>query len=353
MTAPKGKQVPTQNALESELGSDRVSDTKYERYYKPYFEYLYSLSSDEVVTDIELYDQAGGHFSRSTYREYLKHTIEYDPELELKVAGYVYHVDSFIKQNALKKNITDIGKHLNVVQKACLETYQKSKRQYSERLIHYLRDETETEYSHLLNDSVSLDIVSLLLDSYEQRLADRLPSRVTSMNQSGKNMAGSVNEELFLLALEYAGLTRDVDFEQTSSKTDKGDIRVYCKNSQTTPFRIEAKSSKNRERGEFGVGAVPSPSGLIGFFDDADEIIGAAQKLDNQCRVVYLPPDTLIDISRSDRAVYAMKSQKTGKLFLRANNDYGNDMKYYHENGDLPDKQVGHESKYLTATWGR
>jgi hypothetical protein len=351
MTVLQTQSIPTQDEMEKVLGDDRVSDKKYDRYYKPYFEYLNSLPSGEVATDIELFDHAAGNYSRSTYRKYLKHTIEYCPALELKVAGYVYHVDSFIEQNALKNNITDIGKHINVVQQTCLKTYRESKRRYSERLIHYLRTETETQYSGVLNGTVDSDVVSRLLDTYEELLADRVPEKVTSMNQSGKNMAGSVNEELFLLALESAGLTRDADFEQISSKGDTGDIKVHQQSNGGDPFRIEAKSSKNRERGEFGVGAVDPPSGLIGFFDDADEIVGAAEKLDNECRVVYLPPDTLADIARSDYSVYLMKSQKTGQRFLRANNEYGVDMKHYHEHGALPDKSLGHEGKYLTATW--
>ncbi|ELZ91149.1 hypothetical protein [Haloferax sulfurifontis] len=352
MTVSQTQSIPTQDELEKVLGDDRVSDKKYDRYYKPYFEYLYSLPAGEVATDIELFDHAAGNYSRRTYREYLKHTIEYDPALELKVAGYVYHVDSFIEQNAVKNNITDIGKHINVVQQTCLNTYRESKTRYSERLIHYLRKETETEYSGFLNGMVDSDVVDRLLDTYEELLADRVPEKVTSMNQSGKNMAGSVNEELFLLALESAGLTRGSDFEQISSKGDTGDIKVYQK-SGGNPFRIEAKSSKNRERGEFGVGAVDSPSGLLGFFDDAEEIVGAAGKLDNECRVVYLPPGTLADIARSDHSVYSMTSQKTGQRFLRANNEYGVDMKHYHAHGDLPDKPLGHEGKYLTATWGK
>lgn len=67
---------------------------------------------------------------------------------------------------------------------------------------------------------------------------------------------------------------------------------------------------------------------------------------------MYLPAKTLSEIARTDATVYTMNSQKTGELFLRANNDYGTDMKYYHEHGRLPSKSIGHESKYLTAIWG-
>ena len=344
------KQAPTKSQLDAAIADD-VSPYEYKHYFKPFFDHLYSLNG-EVTTYVELYDQSTAGVSRSRYREFLKKCIEYDPEIELLVVGYVFHVDAFIKQSAAAHNFSDIGTYINRIQQTCLQMYWDSKDEYVEKLINYLRRKTESQYQGQLNSSVSPDVLNDLLNEFESELAVTLPEKITSINQSGKNMAGSVNEELFLLSLESAGLTRDADFEQISSKNDTGDIKVHYKKAGNSTFRIEAKSSKNRERGEFGVGAVQSPSGLIGFFDNADEIITASGKLEKQCQVVYLPSKTLSKIARSDDAVYSMNSQKNGELFLRANNEYGIDMKYYHKHGRLPSKSVGHESKYLTATWG-
>lgn len=347
-----GPDIPSLSELQDELGENNVSETTYERYYEPFFEYLYSLDDEEVATDVELFDQLDVNFSDSTYRKYLKRTIEYDSSLELKIAGYVYNVEGFIEQNAAQHDIDDVGKYINLVQHTCLKTYQELKGRYHERLIRYFRKKTEFAYESELRDGIERSTVTELLDEYESTLAETIPEKITSVNQSGKNMAGQVNETLFQMALESAGLSQDEDFIEISGGDDTGDIQVFSEADTADTFDIEAKSSKNRERGEFGVGSVEDPSGLIGFFDDSSEFLeSAADSLKEQCYVVYLCPDTLAEIARQSWDVYTTTSDNTGKLFFRANNEFGTDMKHYHETGELPDKALGHEEKYLKSTW--
>jgi hypothetical protein len=347
-----GQDIPSLPELQNELGQDNVSKTTYNRYYEPFFEYLYSLNDEEIVTDVELFDQLDVNFGRSTYRKYLKRTIQYDPSLELKVAGYVYNVEGFIEQNAAQHDFDDIGKYINIVQHTCLSTYQELKDRYHERLIHYFRKKAESAYESKLRNDIDRNTVTELLDEYESSLAETIPEKITSVNQSGKNMAGQVNETLFQMALESAGLSQGDDFIEISGGNDTGDIQVFSEADNTNTFDIEAKSSKNRERGEFGVGSVEDPSGLIGFFDDASEFLeSATNSLEEQCHVVYLRPDTLAEIARRNWDVYTTMSDDTGKLFFRANNEFGTDMKYYHKTGELPEKDLGHEGKYLESTW--
>lgn len=347
-----GQVVPTLQELQDVLGEDAVSDTTYDRYYRPYFQYLYSLEEDEVVTDVELFDQANADVSRATYRKYLKLVIEYDSALELKVAGYVYNVERFIEQNADRHDFDDVGKYINIVQDTCLDTYWDLKDRYHERLIHYFRRKVESNYDTELTGNITQSTVTELLDEYENSLAESVPDKITSVNQSGKNMAGQVNEALFHLALESAGLTKGRDFIEISGGDDTGDIQVFTEADGADTFNIEAKSSKNRERGEFGVGSVNEPSGLIGFFDDPSEFIeSAADSLEEECQVVYMRPDTLAKIACRNEDVYTTTSDDTGKLFFRANNEFGTDMRHYHETGELPKKEIGHEGEYLKSTW--
>lgn len=344
--------VPTLSELETALGDD-ISETLYNRYFVPYLEYIYSRSPDAVFIEEELFDQLSVDFSKQTYRNYIREIIRFDQSLERRIVGRVYVVDAFIAQSAKGHGLNDVGKYINIVQWTCLTEYRKSKDEYAHRLIRYLREKVEKSYSSELNDDrVDSDIVVSLLGEYTAELTKVVPPKVTSINQSGKNMSGTVNEALFYLALESTGLVKGTDFIDMSGGADTGDIRVFCQDTSCDAFNVEAKSTGSRERSAFGVSSVDDPSGLIGFFNEPSEMVQQADKLDNGCQVVYLPPYTLAQVAQRDRGVYEMTSSETGELLFRANNEFGSDMKYYHENGELPSKDVGHESLYLRSTWG-
>ena len=344
--------VPTLSELEAALGKD-IGKTLYKRYYVPYLKYIYSRGPSAVFIEEELFDQLSVDYGERTYRDYIQEIIRFDPSLERRIVGRVYVVDAFIAQSAAAHGFSDIGKYINVIQRTCLTEYKESKDRYADRLIWYLREKSEETFSDELDsDRVARDTVDALLDEYTTTLTESVPSKVTSINQSGKNMSGAVNEALFFLALESAGLVKGTDFLDMSGDGDTGDIRVFCQDASCDPFNVEAKSTGSRERSAFGVSSVDDPSGLIGFFNEPSEMVQQADALDDGCQVVYLPPYTLAQMAKKDKAVYEMTSSETGELLFRANNEFGADMEHYHENGALPSKDLCHEASYLGSTWG-
>lgn len=344
--------VPTLSELEAALNED-IGKTLYKRYYVPYLEYIYSRDPNAIFIEEELFDQLSVDYGERTYRDYIQKIIRFDPSLERRIAGRVYDVDAFIDQSAEANGFSDVGMYINVIQRTCLDEYRGSKDRYADRLIWYLREKSEETFSNELDsDEVARNTVDALLNEYTTALTETVPSKVTSINQSGKNMSGAVNEALFSLALESAGLMKGTDFLDMSGGNDTGDIRVFCEDTSYDPFNVEAKSTGSRERSAFGVSSVDDPSGLIGFFNEPSEMVQQADALDDGCQVVYLPPYTLAQVAKKDRAVYEMTSSETGELLFRANNEFGADMEHYHENGKLPSKDLGHEASYLESTWG-
>jgi len=96
--------IPSKSEVENAL-DEQVSDEKYRRYFKPYFEFFATLDPDERISENDVYEQVGVDVKKDTKRKYLKKVFEYQPALGEQVVDQNPSAEAFLER-ALER--TDI-----------------------------------------------------------------------------------------------------------------------------------------------------------------------------------------------------------------------------------------------------
>lgn len=334
--------IPSRDELEDALDK-KIKHALYKDYYSPIFATLLRASPEEKIGIDQIYGAIRRDTEPETKWGYVTDVLDYDPRLAAHIADKTPPADVFIRLATTREGLdrdSIRADTLNRIQKACEQFGEELEQTYVEHRFNHHFEEARA--------AADGDDVDAVKEAFARRNATDFANEIDTFRQSLRSVAGTANEQLFTISLANHGLTEGEDFE-TVTRRGLQDLKVHAGDADT--LNVEIKSLVVRERADAGLSRIDDPTILCGFFNDATEFRRKVERLMEECRATYLPPETIRDIRRmdkedSDSTVYTARSDET--LFLRANNCFPEDMKYYRQHGELPDRSPGHEREYLS-----
>jgi hypothetical protein len=193
-------------------------------------------------------------------------------------------------------------------------------------------------------------VVDCVMEEVARISADEFPRRIESVIQATRSIAGHSNENICVRCLEAGGLTNGVEFSD-----DGDDADLILDGDQYRDLNIEIKSEASRERASRSFSDRLSWV-LFAVFTSGSEVRNRVFEGNEQgpawiksTMAAYVPPRTLklvkdLDSSATDdKSAYKQKNDN-GRLFLRSNEEFVEDMKHFREHGELRDLKPGHEN---------
>ena len=352
--------VPSHSDIKEMFGS---RSSTYENYHKLIFDYLYSLDDDEVVTSDQIIENAINKGEKadkgdSTKSKYIRQVQVYDPSLADKVIDKC-PPGQVLLLKARERTGKDINSQtLNEIQRECTKIGQEAKERYHEYSLDNYRAQTVEETGLEIPDSgmVDVEVFDQLLKEFAFIVADDLPEKITSFDNSITGCGGVANELIGVRVLSEAGLVEGEDFAREGTDGNE-DIAVH-RIDGSDKMEVEVKSNAARERIPRALAEMNPPTALFSFLKTASEVrsqIISGSSLGSpwpeNSAVAYVPPSTIegvkeLDEDKSDdKTIHEL--EKDGKLYLRANNLFAEDMKSFHETGELTDVDADHHSNYV------
>lgn len=352
-----------QRSLKKEIFDDMTALVKtINKFDEPIaFEFLLKHASNQYGYSI---DPSSNNALRK-HKGRLDKLAKYDPTVYLHVVGRIPTAEVWIDLALKRIEAGEVtGANLNQLQQACTALQEDISEEYY--------DATKREIQRLTLAEIDIDnfesteeLVETLLEEVTDSAIEILPERQESMRQGGQSSAGSANEEIVRRSLSFAGLDIGEDKADCDviQNTENADLILY--DATGAQWSIEIKSTAVRERTGRAIQIEDSDTDghpvrwvLFGFFETASEIRSAIlegndqkQPLKESTDLVYLPPTTLQEVRRLDKQnLTKSASQLTnadGKLLLRANTVFPEDMRSLTNSVELPELSVGHESEYL------
>ncbi len=300
-----------------------VSKSCIEKYWQVFFEILDDLADNHTTT----FDDIKKLFTvkQGTVSKNLKEYLRYYHQHINKIVGFYPSVDAIIDLaetrigKLTKNNLFDINM-------CCKEIVDSITWPKHDCFIY----ESLNKIGEIKNSIVSIDYNVLAKFMYED-YSDFL----TGSDNGRVSIAGRMNEEILLRALEVDGLTRDKDFTRTGTNSI-GDIQFHHSSKKHITLYCEVKSYKARERFLRGLRDIPYADKIgVGFFLDAREFNPKRTKtlLAANPLAIYLPDKTFVDL-HSDSKTYRTTDQN---LLYRKLSRFVDDMSYFVTNGKLPD----------------
>jgi len=168
------------------------------------------------------------------------------------------------------------------------------------------------------------EFLELVYEDYAQFVRD---------NDNGLvSLAGALNEQLFLRALENAGLRKGIDFIKTGTDSD-GDLIVVQSGGSKKRLSCEIKSYNARERLLRGLQDIQKPKIGLGFFRRADEFNPdrTTTLLGAEPSAIYMPLDTYLNLHPNS----LNRLTASGNVLYRPLDVFVNDMKQFVSSGEL------------------
>lgn len=359
-------QTPSHSELKDTLDAN-PNEASYNGYHKRIFDYLYSLDDDEVVTTDDIIENAiddgpKASVSRGEKESRIREVQIYDPDLSEKIINKCPPGEVLLLKAEKRTGLSINSQTLNTIQQECMDIADDAEERYYNYLLDKYEDQVTDDLGITLQGKLDAGTVEDLLKEFAFVVADDLPDRIESMSNSIVGCGGTANELIGVNVLSDVGLTKGPrsdggDFTRIGGNTNE-DIIVY--NGQNNHLEVEVKSSKARERTPRAIAEMEDPTVIFAFFDDPSEVrsqiisgtsMGSAWPENSVA--AYVPPKTIKQVKELDeqatdgRTIYSEDHPNKGKLYLRANNRFAEDMKEYHRNGDLPDLDAGHHTEYL------
>lgn len=350
--------IPTRSELDDSI-EDNVSDKIYEQYYNPMLLFLVSLDEGEHVMEEQVFEKVEKDVSEKTKRKYLKKVFEYNPNWCEKIIDINPSAEVFLDDSLERADLNIEPETINQAKDACEELAARFKDIYIEYHIEEIKKEAEQKLDDPIPErgEVRVDKHNRFIEHFGKIVARKLPDELDSFEQSITKIAGEANEKITIRCLESIGLQESNEFENIAadagSDNNPGDLRIFTKVSTAEPVNIEVKSTSNRERGGAGLSRLDNPSILFGYFDDQGELAGNAEELIGESIAVYAQPETLQEMATKNQEAHQLttSSDYTERsddwLYFRSNVVFADDMKHYYAHGKLPEREVGHELKYI------
>lgn len=291
-----------------------VSKNDVTKYYQRFYEILErtseKLNFDSILVEFSV--------AKETLKKKLKEYLRYYPEHIEKVVGFYPSVDTIIDQ--AEKTVGALnGSNLFDVNMACKKIVDSITLPMHEEFVR-----SELDSRGLLDDG---QVVGKFDEVFEFIYEDYSDFLVGSGN-GVVSIAGRMNEEILMRAMEAEGLQRDVDFKRSGTNSEADIIianRLFC----------EVKSYKARERFLRGLKDIPHREKIgVGFFLDASEFnpTRTTTLLEANPKAIYLP-DITYDALHGDS-----KARKTyeDNFLYRPLSRFVEDMKAYSQGSGLP-----------------
>lgn len=312
-----------------------------------------------------LAEEKGFDGSDATFKTRVKLLFEWKPALLDWIVGQHPKAVSWVDVGAREADVDEVRcATMNDVKQGCRDKGDLMKEDYAEASMR------EFQARALENglDNVSFadglsDVVDTVMSDVAEMAAEGLRTRVESVNQATRTIAGDANEEIYNRCLQNIGYSPGDEFEKEG---DDADLIVYSE----TPgdcLNAEVKSEKSRERASRSLMDAENPWILCSFFDDENEIRNGmfdgnlqGTRWIKSSVAVYVPPSTLGDVKdldeedddwedaydyRTDSDLWGFDGSDAfdDLLFLRSNEEFAADMEHYRKHGTLQDLDPGHE----------
>ncbi|WP_089649683.1 hypothetical protein [Halobacterium hubeiense] len=313
-----------------------------------------------------LAEERGFDGSDNTFKKRVKLLFDWKPALLDWIVGQHPKAVSWVDVGARHVDVEDVTcATMNNVKRGCAEKGDLMKDEYAKASMREFQArslENSLETADLTGGLP--DVVDAVMSEIAMIAADELPSRVQSINQATKSIAGDANEEIYNRCLRSIGYSSGDEF---SEEGDDADLIVFSEISNGC-LNAEVKSEKSRERASRSLMDEKNPWVLCSFFDDEKEVRnGMFDGNDQGTRWIessvaaYVPPSTLADVKVLDEKVddgneaYEHRTNADlwgfdgaeafdDFLFLRSNEEFAADMQHYREYGTLQDLDPGHEA---------
>lgn len=287
-------------------------------YWQHFFEILENLESNILVEDLaEKFDA-----TKATVTKKLKEYLRYYPDHIPKVIGFYPSYEAII--DLAEKRIGALNKtnifEINMACKSIVDSITWPKHE------HFIKSSLQ-ELNALTDNTVTIDFNELA-----QFMYDDYSDFLVGSGNGLVSIAGRMNEEILLRALETVGLVRDKDFKRTGTNS-VADIQFY--GAKHITLYCEVKSYKARERFLRGLRDIPYADKIgVGFFLDPKEFNPTRTKtlLAAQPKAIYLPDETY------NLLPAASKESKTVEqhYLYRQLSRFVDDMAYFVKTGTLP-----------------
>ncbi|MFC7018376.1 MULTISPECIES: hypothetical protein [Haloarcula] len=300
------------------------------------FDYAFTLAKDRGLT-----------YGKGPFKSKVKALFRWNPDLFWHIAGQFPKSDVWVDLCAQSIGVDSVNsQNLNEVQQACTAEGDREKERYAEASLREFQSRALQDGFPDTIEGLS-DVIEGVMEETAHICAKELPSRVTAMNNGTKSMAGNANEVICSRCLVADGFTEGDEFD---TDDDNADAIVYRANPSTDQLNVEIKSAASRERASRAV-SNNVPWVLFSFFQDPSEVNncmfeGTVQSpaWAKSTIASYVPPKTLQQVPDIDGGKKAHEHKTNGKLHLRSNEEFSEDMQHYRKTGEIRDLSVGHES---------
>ncbi len=305
-----------------ELVKAGFSKNNIKKYWGRFYLILSVLDSHEQIT-FDTLRKKFSDVSEDTVKGHLKEFLSEYTEYVVNVRGFYPKPETIIKIAEIK-NGPVISTNLMQMNFECKDVVDNITMPLHKDFIDTLiKDKT-------VNNKVVIDkkeLISLMYDEYRDF------TRETDNGLS--SIAGRLNEELIMKALENAGMDRGKDYVSTG-KNSEGDIWVYqnAKAKIRKTLYIEVKSYHARERFLRGLHDINQEEKIgIGFFRDPSEFNPERTKslLTAKPIAIYLPCDTYKKLHDDSKRMTTTRQEKVYRPFSL----FVEDMKNYNKHGAL------------------
>ena len=345
--------IPDRATLAKEIG--QASLTK--RVYGDYEAIIQSVNEAEKPLAFEhcfllAREKGFSRDSRSTYKTRVKVLFEWEPRLLNWIVGQYPDHKTWVDAGAEFAGVASVNSStLNDVQQECTTRGDDMREAYAKAS---LREFQARALKGGIDDGMIAGGLGTVVDSVMEEVArisaDEFPRRIESVIQATRSIAGHSNEDICVRCLEAGGFTNGTEFSDDGDNAD-----LIIDGDQYRDLNIEIKSEASRERASRSFSDRISWV-LFAFFTSGAEVRNRMFTGNEQgpawiksTMSAYVPPRTLKlvkdkDSSASDgRDAYRYKNDN-GRLFLRSNEEFVEDMKHFRKHGELRDLTPGHEN---------
>ncbi len=302
-----------------ELIAAGISKRVLKKYWDRFDEILRS-SQDRVDVD----DLIGQFDVRAaTVRKHLREFIRHFPDRLTALVGFYPDADTILNLAEMELGERVSADNLFAVNRASKRIVDAITRPRHERFL-------RAKLAPWLNGDVVSAPASELIDLMYEEYADFIHEADNAL----VSIAGRLNEEILLRALENSGLTRGRDFTRTGNNSE-ADILVHQQGGRRKTLYCEVKSYHARERFLRGLRDIPHREKVgVGFFRDPSEFNPGRTKtiLQAQPLAVYLPEDTFERLDPESRQSVTAEQDRLYRPLSR----FIPDALVFHEEGRLP-----------------
>lgn len=321
--------MPLSDEQRIEFSRAGISPQKIRRYHDLIFDILMGAEEQTDFEDllVRFRGRADFEVSDAAFRKNLKDFVRVCPDMLVRIVGFYPDAATILglvaRQLAGGQIVSGNLMEANEECKRIVDAISRPRhvRFLSEQLAPYLTEDGR---------SVFVEKMELM-----NRLYDAYPDFVREEGNSLVSIAGRLNEEIFIKAMENAGMRfgSGRDFMRTGQNSE-ADLIVFQRAGTQRQMFVEVKSYHARERLLRGLQDITQPEKIgVGFFINPTEFNSWRTEtlLESNARAIYLPDRTYEQVDEVSRRKLTVQQDR----FYRPLSMFVGDMQHFVEHGRL------------------